>query len=583
MENLQTADYVAIARGYARAASLDKNRHRFGKWIRLAARRYLADLKRAEQPNAPFYFSEWHANDVCDFCEKLPHVEGKWELPTIELHASDVFFLVALFGFRSQDGTRRFSQALKCIARKNAKSTLAACIGLYCETCDDEEGPQVITAATTGAQARIVFKIAKRMAEHKDMVDFREQFNVAPFANSIACYSNGGEFKPINSKASTQDGLNPSCNILDEIHAHKSHDLLNVLRSAAGARKSPLFLYTTTEGYESEGPWPELRHFAEQVLEGVVEADHFFCVIYALDDEERDSNDKIIRLADEDFDESKWIKANPLMEVNPILMRELRKEAIEAKQMPGRHAEFKIKRLNRREAAQGRWINLPKWKACNAPVDIERMRGMTCYAGLDLASVNDLAAFRLVFPLENDCWATYGWRFVTSAALKRRKDKGLVPYHHWIQSGHLIEAGDDVLDYNIIHATILQADRDFDLIKCAYDLWNSAQLAKRCTDDGIVMEPFIQGPKSYHPAMKEVERAYTSRKLAHGNDPVLNWCMSNVVARLDVNMNQAPDKKRAVEKIDDACALFMGVGAAIGEQDDSLDDLMEAFSNPVTA
>ena len=67
-----------------------------------------------------------------------------------------------------------------------------------------------------------------------------------------------GNFKPINAHASTQDGLNPSHVALDEIHAHKTHDLLNVLQSAAGARKNPLWLYMTTEVYETPGPWPEL-------------------------------------------------------------------------------------------------------------------------------------------------------------------------------------------------------------------------------------------------------------------------------------------------------------------------------------
>lgn len=581
MEN-QTADYVAIAVGYARAASLDKNRHRFGKWMRLAARRFLNDLRRVRDGSAPFTFDEWHACDPCDFIEKLPHVEGTWDTPTITLHESDVFFLVALFGFRNPDGTRRFTQALKCIARKNAKSTLAACIGLYCETCEGEVGPQVITAATTGNQARIVFNIAKRMVDRTS--DLREAFNLEGFVNAITCYDNGGTYKPINSKASNQDGLNPSCTILDEIHAHKSHDLLNVLRSAAGARKNPLFLYTTTEGYESEGPWPELRHFAEQVLEGVVtDADHFFCVIYALDDEERDENDKLIRKADDDFDESSWIKANPLMTVNPLLMKELQKEAIEAKQMPGRHAEFKIKRLNRREAAQGRWVNLPKWKACTGTYDIESMHGWSCYGGLDLASVNDLASFRLAFRTDDDGWITHGWRFVTEAARKKRERAGLVPYKHWIQSGHLIVAGEDVLDYDVIHATILQASQDFDLISVAYDTWNATQLAAKLSDDDIEMIPFIQGPKSYHPAMKEVERAYTSRKLIHGNDPVLNWNMSNVIARLDVNMNQAPDKKRAIEKIDDACTLFMAIGSALTEEGEGGGDIMDALRSPVIA
>ena len=48
-------------------------------------------------------------------------------------------------------------------------------------------------------------------------------------------------------------------------------------------------MFTTTEGYESPGPWPELRHFAEQVLQGIVEADHFLAIYYAVDEADEEA------------------------------------------------------------------------------------------------------------------------------------------------------------------------------------------------------------------------------------------------------------------------------------------------------
>ena len=548
-------NYVAIAEAYARRAADADNRRYFGRWIRLAAQRYLADRKRAKVKDAPFYFDEWFASDPCDFIEKLPHVEGQWDSPTIQLHDSDVFFIVNLFGFRQQDGTRRFTTALKAIARKNAKSTIAAAIALYCETCEGEQGPQVVTAATTGGQARVVFNIAKRMVEQT--ATLREAFVLEPFANSIACHSNGGSFKPINSKASTQDGLNPSTVILDEIHAHKTHDLLNVLRSAAGARVNPLFLYCTTEGYESPGPWPELRHFAKQVLQGVVQADHFLVVYYAVDDEDREAGID----ADDDFDERAWIKANPLMEVNPLLLKEIRKEALEAKAMPGRHTEFKIKRLNRPSAVASGWINIVKWKACNGSVDLAALKSHKCWGGLDLASTRDMTSFRLLWNVD-DMWYTHGWRFVPKVAIENRASRGLVPYEAWVQSGHLIEAGDEVSDYDAVERCIAQAQKDFNIQMIGADPWNAKQLIQKLSDQDVPIEEFIQGTKSYHPAMQALERAYVAGKLCHGNDPVLNWNASNLVARTDSNLNLAPDKKRAPEKIDDMVALLMAFGMA---------------------
>src|SRR5207237_4133900 len=342
-----------------------------------------------EQPNAPFFFDAWHAWDVCDFAEKLPHVEGTWDTPNIVLHESHIFFLVQLFGVREQDGTRRFTTALFAVARKNAKSTLAAIIGLYCQTCEGENGPQVISGATTGSQARIVFKVAKAMVEKT--ADLRSAFGVQAFANAIASHNNGGTFKPVNSKASTQDGLNPSCTILDELHAQKNHDLLNVLKSAAGARRNPLYLFPTTEGYANPGPWEEEREFAKKVLRGLIEADHYLAIYYAVDEKDEDLGTE----EDDDFDEIAWEKANPLMTVNPVLRDEIRKLAVEAKDKPGAHSEFKIKRLNRPASVAKGWVNLTKWHQCRREVDLDWLRQHPCHGGLDLSSTTDLTSFRL--------------------------------------------------------------------------------------------------------------------------------------------------------------------------------------------
>lgn len=541
--------------------------------MQLAARRFLADLKRADRKRgAPFVFDRWHAQDACEFIEKLPHVEGQWATPTIVLHPSHVFFVVSLFGFRKSDGSRRFTRALFAVARKNAKSTLAAAILLYCFCCEPEVGPQVITAATTGQQARVVFDIAKRMVEKTS--DLREAFALEPFAHAIANWRAGGSFKPINAKASTQDGLNPSHVELDEIHAHKTHDLLNVLQSAAGARGNPLWLYTTTEGYETPGPWPELRTYSQQLLQGMLPAadtDHFLAVIYAVDEQEGEPGHPGYRAPDDDFDESMWVKANPLIDVNEKLLNEIRKAAAEAKQMPGQHAEFKIKRLNRQSSAAKSWLHIPKWKLCAGAVDLARMESLDCWAALDGAATTDIMAFRLVWRDPEGIVYTWGRRWVPTDAVAQRTERKTVPYAAWVQSGLITQLPGHILDYTVIEEEIVRLVQRFRPQVIGYDSWNLRDLVNRLTarlplrtmPDGkqkSILEEFRQGPRSFNPAMKECERLYLAGNLRHGGDAVLNWCASNVVPRYDENMNMAPDRKRSADKIDDAVALFMAIG-----------------------
>lgn len=540
-------DFVGVAIAYAEEAIADTKRRHFNKWIRLAAKRFLKDLKAAQKRRPVFLWSAGKANEACEFIECLSHVEGDWgDDNLIKLEPAQVFFICNLFGFRRNDGTRRFTTALFAVGRKNAKSTLAAAILLYCFCKEPETGPQILSAATTGDQARIVWGVAKRMVEKS--ADLREAFTLEAFANAIARYEVGGSFKPINAKASTQDGLNPSALCFDELHAHKTRDLYDVLRSAAGSRKNPLFLYTTTEGFENAGPWSEVRQFAKQVLEGLLEADHFLALYYALDDD------------DDDFDESKWIKANPLLNVS-VSLQSLRAYALEAKQQPGALAEFQIKRLNRQAASSSGWVNLLKWRKCVGDVDLDAMAGNPCWAAFDLASTTDMAAWRLLW-LVGDTYYTWGRYWVPENAVAQRNERGTVRYAPWVQAGHVTQTEGDVTDYSIIKRDILADWERFQPQEVAYDLWNASQLVNELQEAGMNLVQFIQGPKSYNPAMVALERAYMAGKFAHGGNPVLTWNAANLVARRDQNMNMAPDKKRSADKIDGMAALLMAFGRA---------------------
>lgn len=587
MAAAQGVDYVDRAKQYARRALRDRAGAHHGRLIRQAAQRFLNDLKRSRRKTCPFLFDRWYANDAGAFIQKLPHVEGRWPSPTIILHDSQLFFVVQLFGFRQRERVtipdygpwrpRRFTSALFAVARKNAKSTLAAGILLYCLCCEPEEGAQLISAATTYDQASIIWKIAKRMVEKTPAL--RDHFGLSTWAKSLSRDDVGAVFKPVHAKASTQDGLNPSHMALDEIHAHKTPDLLSVLESAAGARGNLLKLFTTTEGYTNPGPWGELRQFARQLLEGVfgTETDHFLAVIYAVDAEDKTLGIK----ADDDFDERAWRKANPLLEVNPHLLAAIRKDAIEAKQMPSRLAEFRIKRLNRPASTATGFIDLVAWQQCGAPVCLDALRNVPCYGGLDLASTRDIAALRLVWRV-NGVILTHGWRWVPADTVHQRTERGTVPYAGWVEQGHLIQTPGNVTDHTAIEAQVVWVHEHLNLRHIGYDRWEATDLVNRLAQQDIELREFVQGPKSYHPAIQAIEKAYISGQFAHGGDPVLEWMASNLVVRRNPNLNMAPDKLKSADKIDDMAALFMATGLMLVDQDDDhdLDDFLRA---PITA
>ena len=130
----------------------------------------------------------------------------------------------------------------------------------------------------------------------------------------------------------------------------------------------------------------------------------------------------------------------------------------------------------------------------------------------------------------------------------------------------MIETPGDVTDYDLIYKKVIEVSQHFKLVRVAYDLWNAAQLASKLQKENIEMVQFIQGPKSYHPAMKFFEETYYDGRFRHNGDPVLTWCASNIVARMDQNMNMAPNKQKSADKIDDMTALLMAVGTMVSEE-----------------
>jgi phage terminase large subunit-like protein len=307
------------------------------------------------------------------------------------------------------------------------------------------------------------------------------------------------------------------------------------------------------------------------VLEGVVEADHLLALMFALDDEFGKEGDPDYRPADDDFDESKYVKANPLIDVNPVLRREIAKAAINAKHMPSTHAEFRIKRLNRQSAGSNTWLNIERWKRCALPVDLKAMEDLDCWAAIDAASTTDIMAARFVWRKGKNVF-TWGRRWVPAEAVAQRTERATVPYQGWVELGLITMQDGSVLDYPSIELELIPLFQRFRPLVVAYDPWNFRQTAKSLNDKGYPMQEFRQGPKSFHPAMKETERLYLQGALHHGGDPVLNWCAANVVPRYDDNLNMAPDRKKSADKIDDMVALFMGIGVMVGEDEPNTHD-----------
>jgi phage terminase large subunit-like protein len=181
-----------------------------------------------------------------DLFGHLRHSAGEWANQPFVLQSRQAFVVGSLFGWKRNDGVRRFRTAYVEVARKNGKSAMLAGTALYALVADGEAGAQVYAAATTRDQARIVFGEAERMVEASPALRARLTRTV----NNLAVVSTSSWFRPLSADASKMDGLNVHFAAVDEVHEHPSRDIIQKLNTATGARRQPIIFEITTAGHD---------------------------------------------------------------------------------------------------------------------------------------------------------------------------------------------------------------------------------------------------------------------------------------------------------------------------------------------
>lgn len=528
------------------------------KWVRLAVERHLGDLADGQERGLRFDVEA--AQHVIDFFGFLKHSKGEWAGQVIELEPWQQFYLWVLFGWKRADGTRRFRTAYQEVARKNGKTTIAAGIGLYLLDADDEPGAEVYSAATKLDQAKICHLEATRMVKSSPFL----RRHIRAYVDNLHIVDSASKFEPLGHDSKTLDGLNVHGAIIDELHAHPTRDIWDILDTATGSRRQPMMFAITTAGFDRHSICWEYHEYTEKVLNLVLEDDSFMGIIYTLDPEVKDEFGRVVKEADSWEDQAVWVKANPNIGTSKKL-DDLQRKAITAKEMPSALNTFLRKELNVWTQSETKWLPVEAWKACGMMVDADGLRGRTCFGGLDLSSTTDISAFVLVFPPEGDdeFYQAICRFWVPQEAMRERSRRDRVPYDVWVRQGYIYTTPGNVIDYDFIVAEIDELAQRYDIQEIAFDRWGATKIYQQIEEKRMTMVQFGQGFISMSPPMKEMEKLILSHRLAHGGNPVLTWMADNLVARKDPAENIKPDKEKSTERIDGMVALIMALDRAL--------------------
>lgn len=459
-----------------------------------------------------------------------------------------------LWGWKRPDGSRRYRRCMVYVPRKNGKSELAAAIVLLALFCDGEPSAQIYSAAAKRDQTGFVFNPVKGMIAREPILAahanvFKYQINVG-----------GGYYRALAAEATSEHGGNTHLAVIDELHAQPDRELVDVLETSTIARQQPLIVYLTTADFWRESICNEKYQYAKNVRDGTVVDPTFLPVVYEASRE------------DDWTDPDVWYKANPNLGVT-ITEDALREQCEKAKATPAFVNTFLRLHLNVQTEADVRLIDQHQWKACIGDVNNYWLRGRPCVAGLDLATVKDLAALVLVFWDGDGGYTCLPWFWCPREEAERRDRKNGTNYMGWARQGLLELTDGNSIDYRAIRQKINELGQEYAIQEIGYDPYNASHLVTELAEeDGFEMTQVRQGMMSMSPPTKLLLRLLLDRKLSHGGHPVLTWCAMNANAKEDHIGNMMPDKAKSGEKIDGLVALIVGLSRAMVQPGSSIYD-----------
>lgn len=533
------------------------------KWVRLACGRHLRDLAEGK------FFWDFHAAEkAIGFLRCLRHYKGEYAGQQFEPLPWQCFVVGSLFGWKQKKGgVRRFQYGLVVVPRKNGKSFLGAGIGLYLLAGDGEPGAEIYSVATKEDQARLLWNDGKKIVSRSPGAG--EMFKRT--VNEIRHEASDSIWKPVGSDSETLDGLNPHGVLADELHAWKSRDLWDVLDSALGARRQPLFFQISTEGNIRDGIFDEQVKLVQSVLEdkdlAATAGANVFGIIFTIDEE------------DDPFDKKTWFKANPNLGCGKSL-EYMRDQAAKAKLSPGKLRDFLTKQLDKRaEKSVAGWLSMDAWDACAGELltqeqILERVKGKKVFCGFDASRSQDLAAVALIWE-EGDV-VCVAWLFFTPEdTLREREISDRAPYSEWVRKGWMKATEGNVTDYRVIAADVTALLKTADAEAFWYDPSHGHECAMQIRDE-VGMTDVVKGDDgrewaqvsalaqtwgNFSRPYREIERRVIGKTLRHFGNPVARWNIQNAVPHVGPSENIMLHKGRSRGRIDGAVALGMAFAA----------------------
>ncbi|NBI05772.1 terminase TerL endonuclease subunit [Senegalia massiliensis] len=500
-----------------------------------------------------FYYDEEEARKFYKFITKLQldkGVKGQKIKPLKFqfIHTSEILCVKD-----KNTGFRKHREALLDISRKNGKGSLVSWIAVYLYFTDPTYGAEYIIVANDIKQATNLFNTMNLMI--KGNKTLKKNVKITESMRIMYRKSTNSHLRVLANDGANLDSYASYVVILDEIHEYKNSNAYTKLRTGMGLWDDPLMFMTTTasSGADPHNLEMEMYNYAKDIEKGKFKDEAFYSAIY---EAEKDC---------ELMDVKQWYKANPALSIfrKFVDIEDFMKKASRIKSF-----EAKARRLylNQHVALDGEnAINLKLWRECLQEVNLEDLKGKSCWVGLDMAFVQDIIAYVQVFyDEEKNKYIVYPHMFTPKDTLEERSERDKVRYDLYVDKDDLMALNGTYVNNEELFNYIadMNSKYSFKTEEIAFDRWGSGDISSRL-EDHFTIFPFGQGYKSMSPTIRDFEIMLLDKRLIIADNDLLTWMAGNVVATEDPAGNVKYDKSKSKNKIDGIIAMLMALARAI--------------------
>lgn len=454
---------------------------------------------------------------------------------------------------RSNPNKRRYETGVLEICRKNFKTYTVAIVFIIAFLTEPPFS-KFYSVAPDGALSREVreaisetLKMSPKVYRMGGDPKKRPRFKV--LRDFIMFSPVETKYIPLNYANNRFDGRLPNVFLADEVGALPNGSAIESMRSGQLNVLNKLGCIISTKYPTIDNPFEDEVSYSKKVLDGIVEDDTVFSLLYEPDDPKPWMTDDLVMQ-----------QGNPSALEVPGIWEDLLKKRARAIASEKSRENFLTKHCNIIYQGPGTesYVSAEDvMKGSRKGIDFT---GRSLYVGVDLAMTNDNCAVAIAFE-EDDCICCDVKAFIPEDRIEEKSKFEKVDYREFIRASNCVACGDMVVDYSVIEKFVEGIEEAYGgtVVSIGYDRYNALSSAQKWEEAGYTTVEVKQHSSVLHPATKLLSEKIEGGRFRYVENKMLEINFQNSRCTYDTNMNRYVNKKRSNGKVDMVVALLNAV------------------------